>query len=133
MSFPFAARCSTVLTYKLHREYLSTQSSLFRRYLASTLSPATPPETPSPPRSQAGRPRARLVPGMSRNDHPCLLLDLPDIASFNLLLHYVYWGDFAVVERALMAKQVDWGLLFRTIEVRPARCLRPGGLLRHSC
>jgi hypothetical protein len=116
------SRYSTVLTYKLHREYLCSQSSLFRRFLSSSLSPSTPPEASSsssrPPSMPAqGRSRARLVPSMSSDEHPCLLLDLPDAGAFNLVLHWLYWNEFSVVERALNAKTVDWKVLFNTIEV----------------
>lgn len=85
-----------------------------QRFFSSALTPAT---ATGPPPPTPGRSRARLVPSMSKQSHPCLLLDLPDTTSFNLILHWMYWGNFGVIERALIAKTVDWKDLFSTIDI----------------
>lgn len=46
-----------------------------------------------------------------------MLLTLPDPHSFNLILHYLYWGDGDVVTDALVSGKVDWMGLFNNIEV----------------
>lgn len=41
---------------------------------------------------------------------------MPDAGAFNLVLHWLYWQEWAVIERALNAKTVDWKIFFNTIE-----------------
>ncbi|PWN46699.1 hypothetical protein IE53DRAFT_304038, partial [Violaceomyces palustris] len=99
------------LTFRLHKDYLSTQSTLFRQFLSSATpldldtGCTTPPDGSFLPLlNPFGQPRLLS----SNPDNPTLFLPLPDPSSFTILLHYLYHGDFEVVARSMSQKKVRW-------------------------
>ncbi|PWO00655.1 hypothetical protein FA09DRAFT_336066 [Tilletiopsis washingtonensis] len=103
----------TKLTFRVHADYLTTQSSLFRRILADT-TPASAPGSPARGDDAGpGRPRlSRSHDGLA----PVVLLPLPDPVAFSAILHYLYFGDFDALAAAMDSGGVRWEGVVSTAE-----------------
>lgn len=100
---------------RLHQDYLTAQSALFRNLFSHSaithLDPATSGTRPLFTFSSLRHPR------MSGPAHdPTVLLPVPDHASFALLVHYMYFGDTRTLENALRTGTVTWEGCVRNVE-----------------
>ncbi|KAL7416473.1 hypothetical protein BDY24DRAFT_412657 [Mrakia frigida] len=81
----------------LHNEFMGRPNPTFRSSAPSSYSTPLPSPPPSPnfPPSPLGARRDLDF------DKPTIHLTLPDPSSFDLILHFLYWGNAAVVADAL--------------------------------
>jgi len=49
-------------------------------------------------------------------DHPILFLPVPDPTSFHLLVHWMYFGDFAYIQECLHQGSIQWEGIARNVE-----------------
>ncbi|KAB5596245.1 D-arabinitol 2-dehydrogenase [Ceratobasidium theobromae] len=100
---------------RLHQDYLTAQSALFRNLFSHSaithLDPASPGTRPLFTFSSLRHPR---MSGPTHN--PTVLLPVPDHASFALLIHYLYFGDTRTIENALRTGAVTWEGCVRNVE-----------------
>lgn len=100
---------------RLHQDYLTAQSALFRNLFSHSaithLDPASAGSRPLFTFSSMRQPRMSGPPG-----NPTVLLPVPDHASFALLVHYLYFGDTRTVEHALRTGAVTWEGCVRNVE-----------------
>ncbi|EEB89940.1 hypothetical protein MPER_11914 [Moniliophthora perniciosa FA553] len=111
---------------QLHTDYLSAHSS-FLRALFSGSSPidliSTSPHSTSnsPLRTSSGRftipfdRLPRLLPS-STSEHPVLFLPVPDPASIEHVIHWMYFGDFTLIEDSLDDGSIEWEGIARNVE-----------------
>ncbi|CAL1705607.1 unnamed protein product [Somion occarium] len=120
------------MVMKLHMDYLSAQSKLFRGIFSGVYPPELCMQTPSgcctptPSTSQASHnhPSAfrsrpfndlpRLLP--SPPSQPVLFLPVPDPSSLRILIHYIYFGSTVYLEDALDRGEINWEGLARNVE-----------------
>jgi len=113
------------MTLNLHIDYLSAHS----RYLRGLFGGASPFDLlnadHSPRVSDASEPRQtrftvpperfpRIMP--SPPNHPILYLPVPDPSSFQLLVHWMYFGETAVIEDSLYRGLIQWEGIARNVE-----------------
>ncbi|CAE6422702.1 unnamed protein product [Rhizoctonia solani] len=100
---------------RLHQDYLTAQSSLFRNLFSHSaithLDPASAGARPLFTFSSLRHPR---MTGPAHN--PTVLLAVPDHASFALLVHYLYFGDTRTIENALRSGTITWEGCVRNVE-----------------
>ncbi|CEH17157.1 hypothetical protein CBOM_03223 [Ceraceosorus bombacis] len=99
------------LTYRVHSDYLTTQSTLFRDVLAELKqSPADADGRPTIDSTSPllGAPQARLIRPAAPNLLPAVVLPLPDPSAFSAILHYLYFGDFTALASAMDSRLVKW-------------------------
>lgn len=101
-------------TFRLHRDFLIAQSSLFRKFLGAPANSIIDTCADTSVTNQTFK-----IPSGARQS-PCLLsrpigqkpvLQLPipsDISSFVVLLEYLYLGDFERLTRAMESGEVRW-------------------------
>ena len=106
-SSPSIARDLTVLIHQAHIDFLCSQSRLLRRFFGGSTAASTS-NSPLP-----SRPPQFLS---SSSSHPVVYLHLPDPASFDLLLHWMYHGSTKDIELALDDGTVTWEGLARNVE-----------------
>ncbi|WRT68739.1 uncharacterized protein IL334_005719 [Kwoniella shivajii] len=118
-SLPGGNQLEQCLVFPLHRDYLTTQSILFRTLLNSPAAHLSHP----PPRDFDGRllfqspviRGAKVLP--TKADKPkALYVPLPDPASFGVLLHWLYWHDADHFNHCLSKGLVTWQGVIRNIE-----------------
>ncbi|KAK7040894.1 hypothetical protein VNI00_009490 [Paramarasmius palmivorus] len=116
------------LFLRLHTDYLSAHSS-FLRALFSGSSPidlintssCSHPTPNSPLRTSSGRftippdRLPRLLPN-STPEHPVLFLPIPDPTSIEHVIHWMYFGDFTLIEDSLEDGSIDWEGIARNVE-----------------
>lgn len=92
--------------YHTHVDYLSCQSTLLRGILsgASALNLISHLSTLGSSTSFSSIPY--LLP--STPHHPVICLPVPDPSSFELLLHWMYFGDFTILTQALYHSAITW-------------------------
>ncbi|ODN92129.1 hypothetical protein L198_05801 [Cryptococcus wingfieldii CBS 7118] len=107
------------LVFPLHRDYITTQSSLFHTLLRQSSAQATTPTQ----RDANGRlvwqapvyKGARVLP--TRAGSPkAIQVPLPDPSSFGVILHYLYWHDAEHFNYCLTKGIVTWQGVIRNIE-----------------
>ncbi|WVQ72677.1 hypothetical protein IAR50_002237 [Cryptococcus sp. DSM 104548] len=107
------------LVFPLHRDYITTQSSLFHTLLRQSAAQASTPTQ----RDLNGRlvwhapvhKGARVLP--TRPGAPkAIQVPLPDPASFGVILHYLYWHDAEHFNHCLTKGTVTWQGIIRNIE-----------------
>lgn len=91
--------------FRLHKDFLTSQSDLFRELLTSSrpLSPWC--VTKGFDRIEL-KPRAEEDNGTTRIESLCI--ELPDPASFGALVEYLYMGDFGKLIEAIESGRVRW-------------------------
>ncbi|KAG8702449.1 hypothetical protein FRC09_004728 [Ceratobasidium sp. 395] len=100
---------------RLHQDYLTAQSALFRNLFShSTITHLDPAQSGSRPLFTFSSLRHPRMTGPSHN--PTVLLPVPDHASFALLVHYLYFGDTRTIEQALRSGTVTWEGCVRNVE-----------------
>lgn len=100
---------------KLHQDYLTAQSALFRNLFShSAITHLDPASSGSRPLFTFSSLRQPRMTGSPHN--PTVLLPVPDHASFALLVHYLYFGDTRTVEHALRTGAVTWEGCVRNVE-----------------
>ncbi|WVQ79763.1 hypothetical protein IAT38_001863 [Cryptococcus sp. DSM 104549] len=107
------------IVFPLHRDYLTTQSTLFRALFSS---PSAHMATPTP-RDKNGRllwqspvyRGARLLPTKAERAK-AVYVPLPDPASFGVILHWLYWHDANHFNHCLSKGLVTWQGVIRNIE-----------------
>lgn len=112
------------LFVQLHMDYLSAQSSLLRGLFggASALDLINNAiGSSSSPESRSLRqwivPPNRIPRTLPCSpDHPIIFLPLPDPSSFQLLVHWMYFGNTKPIEQALNSGAVSWEGLARNVE-----------------
>ncbi|WVW85233.1 hypothetical protein I302_107271 [Kwoniella bestiolae CBS 10118] len=118
-SLPGGNQLEQCLVFPLHKDYLTTQSVLFRTLLNSQAAHLPNP----PPRDQEGRlifqspviRGAKVLP--TKSDRPkALYVPLPDPASFGVILHWLYWHDADHFNHCLSKGLVTWQGVIRNIE-----------------
>ncbi|OCF35819.1 hypothetical protein I316_02312 [Kwoniella heveanensis BCC8398] len=118
-SLPGDNQLEQCLVFPLHKDYLTTQSVLFRTLLNSQAAQISNP----PPRDDNGRllfqspviRGAKVLP--TRADRPkALYVPLPDPASFGVILHWLYWHDADHFNHCLSKGLVTWQGVIRNIE-----------------
>ncbi|WWC90359.1 uncharacterized protein L201_005292 [Kwoniella dendrophila CBS 6074] len=118
-SLPGGNQLEQCLVFPLHKDYLTTQSVLFRTLLNSQAAHLPNP----PPRDQEGRllfqspviRGAKVLP--TKSDRPkALYVPLPDPASFGVILHWLYWHDADHFNHCLSKGLVTWQGIIRNIE-----------------
>ncbi|WVF67694.1 hypothetical protein IAT40_002453 [Kwoniella sp. CBS 6097] len=118
-SLPGDNHLEQCLVFPLHRDYLTTQSVLFRTLLNSQAAQISNP----PPRDENGRllfqspviRGAKVLP--TKADRPkALYVPLPDPASFGVILHWLYWHDVDHFNHCLSKGLVTWQGVIRNIE-----------------
>ncbi|KAG6862048.1 hypothetical protein C0995_007178 [Termitomyces sp. Mi166 len=117
-----ALHLSPRLRLQLHVDYLSTHSN----YIRALLSGANPldlvhttMDAPDGARldSRYSVPANRLPRLLSSpSNHPTLYLPVPDPSSFQLIAHWMYFGDTTHMEECLHKKIVHWEGLARNVE-----------------
>jgi hypothetical protein len=90
-------------SFEAHIDYLCSQSRLLRRFFGGSILGST----------LNGRAPHFLSPS---NSHPVVYLPLPDPASFELILHWMYHGSIKNIEFALNDGTVTWEGLARNVE-----------------
>ncbi|WVR09298.1 hypothetical protein IAU60_006363 [Kwoniella sp. DSM 27419] len=118
-SLPGDSQLEQCLVFPLHRDYLTTQSALFR-----TLLNCSAAQLPEPvPRDDSGRlvfqspivRGAKVLP--TKAERPkALYVPLPDPASFAVILHWLYWHDADHFNHCLSKGMVTWQGVIRNIE-----------------
>ncbi|KAK4690041.1 hypothetical protein P7C73_g42, partial [Tremellales sp. Uapishka_1] len=103
-----------VLTFPLHRDYLITQSTLFRSLLSSTASHLDLPVSQSIPPSPTVK-GSRVLPS-PEGSPTSIFLPIPDPASFGVLVHWLYWGEAAALESALSRGLVTWQGVVKNVD-----------------
>ncbi|KAL7419437.1 hypothetical protein Q5752_006275 [Cryptotrichosporon argae] len=93
------------VAFPVHRDYLVTQSKLLRRLLCDSDLAAADPALRG----------ARLVP-MREGERAVVYIPLPDLASFGVIVHFLYWGDAGALEAALSNGAVTWQGMVKNIE-----------------
>nr|XP_018261802.1 uncharacterized protein I303_06247 [Kwoniella dejecticola CBS 10117]OBR83960.1 hypothetical protein I303_06247 [Kwoniella dejecticola CBS 10117] len=118
-SLPGGNQLEQCLVFPLHKDYLTTQSVLFRTLLNSQAAHMANP----PPRDEEGRlifqspviRGAKVLP--TRSDRPkALYVPLPDPSSFGVILHWLYWHDIDHFNHCLSKGLVTWQGVIRNIE-----------------
>ncbi|KAG8745595.1 hypothetical protein FRC10_007486 [Ceratobasidium sp. 414] len=100
---------------RLHQDYLTAQSALFRNLFShSAITHLDPAESGSRPLFTFSSLRHPRMTGPAHN--PTVLLPVPDHASFALLVHYLYFGDTRTIEQALRTGAVTWEGCVRNVE-----------------
>lgn len=107
-------------TYRLHKDFLITQSDTFRKLLGSvsrTHSASTSQQTKGEQNGPTGESRQGrtistgsqfLSLDTSADSQTCLELALPDPSSFETLIEYFYTGDFGKLAAAMESGTVRW-------------------------
>jgi hypothetical protein len=49
-------------------------------------------------------------------DHPILFLPVPDPTSIHLLIHWMYFGDFSLIQECLHQGSIQWEGIARNVE-----------------
>ncbi|WVQ95266.1 hypothetical protein IAU59_002361 [Kwoniella sp. CBS 9459] len=118
-SLPGDNQLEQCLVFPLHKDYLTTQSVLFRTLLNSQAAQIPNP----PPRDENGRllfqspviRGAKVLP--TKAERPkALYVPLPDPASFGVILHWLYWHDTDHFNHCLSKGLVTWQGVIRNIE-----------------
>nr|XP_019011802.1 uncharacterized protein I206_03908 [Kwoniella pini CBS 10737]OCF50583.1 hypothetical protein I206_03908 [Kwoniella pini CBS 10737] len=118
-SLPGGNQLEQCLVFPLHKDYLTTQSVLFRTLLNSQAAHLSNPH----PRDQDGRlifqspviRGAKVLP--TKSDRPkALYVPLPDPSSFGVILHWLYWHDIDHFNHCLSKGLVTWQGVIRNIE-----------------
>ncbi|CAE6434089.1 unnamed protein product [Rhizoctonia solani] len=100
---------------RLHQDYLTAQSALFRNLFShSTITHLDPASAGSRPLFTFSSLRHPRMTGPAHN--PTVLLPVPDHASFALLVHYLYFGDTRTIENALRTGTITWEGCVRNVE-----------------
>ncbi|QRV73137.1 hypothetical protein RhiJN_01151 [Ceratobasidium sp. AG-Ba] len=100
---------------RLHQDYLTAQSALFRNLFShSAITHLDPAQSGSRPLFTFSSLRLPRMTGPAHN--PTVLLPVPDHASFALLVHYLYFGDTRTIEQALRTGAVTWEGCVRNVE-----------------
>ncbi|KAJ1309169.1 hypothetical protein OPQ81_004840 [Rhizoctonia solani] len=100
---------------RLHQDYLTAQSALFRNLFShSTITHLDPASAGNRPLFTFSSLRQPRMTGPAHN--PTVLLPVPDHASFALLVHYLYFGDTRTIENALRTGTVTWEGCVRNVE-----------------
>ncbi|KAG8715727.1 hypothetical protein FRC08_010232 [Ceratobasidium sp. 394] len=100
---------------RLHQDYLTAQSALFRNLFShSAITHLDPAQSGSRPLFTFSSLRHPRMTGPAHN--PTVLLPVPDHASFALLVHYLYFGDTRTIEQALRTGTVTWEGCVRNVE-----------------
>lgn len=101
-------------------DYLSSQSSLLRGLFGG----ASALDLMTSAAASSSSPEARLLRQPNNipytlpcpPDHPTIFLPLPDPSSFQLLVHWMYFGSTKPIENALNSGAVTWEGLARNVE-----------------
>ncbi|WWD02017.1 hypothetical protein V865_000055 [Kwoniella europaea PYCC6329] len=118
-SLPGGNQLEQCLVFPLHKDYLTTQSVLFRKLLNCQAAHLPNP----PPRDSEGRlifqspviRGAKVLP--TKSDRPkALYVPLPDPASLGVILHWLYWHDADHFNHCLSKGLVTWQGVIRNIE-----------------
>ncbi|KDQ19751.1 hypothetical protein BOTBODRAFT_41105 [Botryobasidium botryosum FD-172 SS1] len=114
---------SPMRTVRLHMEYLTTQSALFRNLLSqsnsldlSTSASGNPLHQFAPPHTTFRFPSHRAPRMLPTTTIPTILLPVPDPTSFPLIIHYLYFGKLEYMDRGLHAGEVQWEGIVRNVE-----------------
>jgi len=100
---------------RLHQDYLTAQSALFRNLFShSAITHLDPAQSGSRPLFTFSSLRHPRMTGPAHN--PTVLLPVPDHASFALLVHYLYFGDTRTIDHALRTGAVTWEGCVRNVE-----------------
>ncbi|TFK76371.1 hypothetical protein BDN72DRAFT_232841 [Pluteus cervinus] len=113
------------MTLKLHMDYLSAHSSYLRGLFggASPLDLLNGSHNPSlggVPDTRKGRFTVppdrfpRILP--SSPNHPIIYLPVPDPSSFQLLIHWMYFGDNKFIDDCLKQGLIQWEGIARNVE-----------------
>ena len=115
-----------MIVFPLHKDYLITQSKLFRRLFSSTSSqfdlpvPAVGGSSSMARSASDGRPReadsklkgSKVLP-TPRGEPEAVYIPMPDPAAFGVIVQWLYWGDPKAVELALSKGIISWeGLVY---------------------
>lgn len=115
------------ITLQLHTDYISAQSS-FLRALFSGASPldlinttsTSPPTFNTPSHTSSGQftvPSDRLPRLLPCSPtHPVVFLPVPDPTSFQLLIHWIYFGQTHFIEDSLDRGVIQWEGIARNVE-----------------
>ncbi|KAF5330839.1 hypothetical protein D9619_005474 [Psilocybe cf. subviscida] len=104
------------ISLPLHTDFLAAHSSYLRGLFSGAL-PLDLMFSSTPPSSTSGIPADRLPRLMPCSpDHPILFLPVPDPSSVHLLLHWMYFGDFTVIQECLHSGTVQWDGIARNAE-----------------
>ncbi|KAI5453160.1 hypothetical protein NCC49_006188 [Naganishia albida] len=111
-----------ILSFMLHRDYLVTQSTLFHKLLDPNYASndAVPPQT-EPTKIPLTAPStyssfSEKEGGDFAGVATTVWLPIPDPNSFQVLAHWLYWGDSSNLEEALARNHVTWQGLIKNIE-----------------
>jgi len=114
---------SPMRTVRLHMEYLTTQSALFRNLLSqtnsldlSTSASGNPLHRFTPPHTTFRFPSHRTPRLLPTTTIPTIFLPVPDPTSFPLIIHYLYFGKLEYMDRGLHAGEVQWEGIVRNVE-----------------
>lgn len=104
------------LIYRIHADYLGLQSSLFRDVLSEVKKFPREAEGTRTRASEASG-KALLFRPTTSNFVPIILLTLPDPYAFSAILHYLYFGNFSKLEKAMDHRLVKWEGVVANAEV----------------
>lgn len=101
-------------------DYLSSQSSLLRALFggasALDLMSSAAASSSSPEARSLRQPNNIPYTLPCPPDHPIIFLPLPDPSSFQLLVHWMYFGSTKPIEKALNSGAITWDGLARNVE-----------------
>jgi len=104
------------ISMPLHIDYLAAHSSYLRGLFSGAL-PLDLMYSTAPPSSSSAVPADRLPRLMPCSpDHPILFLPVPDPTCFHLLVHWMYFGDFAYIQECLHQGLIQWDGIARNVE-----------------
>ncbi|KIR33527.1 hypothetical protein I307_00603 [Cryptococcus deuterogattii 99/473] len=118
-SLPGHNQLEQCLVFPLHKDYLTTQSTLFYNLIRSATAHVTTPTQ----RDQYGRlvwqspvyRGAKVLP-TKHGRQRVLYVPLPDPSSFGVLLHWLYWHDVSYFNHCLSRGFATWQGVIRNIE-----------------
>lgn len=118
-SLPGYNQVEQCLVFPLHKDYLTTQSTLFHSLISSATAHVTTPTQ----RDQYGRlvwqspiyRGAKVLP-TKHGRQRVLYVPLPDPSSFGVLLHWLYWHDAGHFNHCLSRGLATWQGVIRNIE-----------------
>ncbi|ADV23651.1 hypothetical protein I305_01638 [Cryptococcus gattii E566] len=118
-SLPAHNQLEQCLVFPLHKDYLTTQSTLFYNLIRSATAHVTTPTQ----RDQYGRlvwqspvyRGAKVLP-TKHGRQRVLYVPLPDPSSFGVLLHWLYWHDVSHFNHCLSRGFATWQGVIRNIE-----------------
>ncbi|PPQ98829.1 hypothetical protein CVT24_003383 [Panaeolus cyanescens] len=104
------------MSLPLHMDYLSAHSSFLRGLFSGAIA-LDLMFSSTPPKSTNGVPPDRLPRLMPCSpDHPIVLLPVPDPTSLYLLIHWMYFGDFTLIQQCLLNGSIQWEGIARNVE-----------------